>query len=96
MEGVKRLPSHFAHVFRLVVSCFSFLCFHQFDKNVQFQKYNVILMFQVGEITTDLGKHQHMHDRDDLHAEQVRLISVEFFARRQRKLLAKTMKTREP
>ncbi|KAJ8303246.1 hypothetical protein KUTeg_019642 [Tegillarca granosa] len=25
---------------------------------------------EVGEITTDLGKHQHMHDRDDLHAEQ--------------------------
>lgn len=21
-------------------------------------------------MTTDLGKHQHMHDRDDLHAEQ--------------------------
>lgn len=26
----------------------------------------------MGEVTTDLGKHQHMHDRDDLHAEQVR------------------------
>lgn len=25
---------------------------------------------EVGEITTDLGKHQHMHDRDDLAAEQ--------------------------
>lgn len=25
---------------------------------------------EVGEITTDLGKHQHMHDRDDLRAEQ--------------------------
>ena len=25
---------------------------------------------QVGEITTDLGKHQHMHDRDDLATEQ--------------------------
>ena len=25
---------------------------------------------EVGEITTDLGKHQHMHDRDDLSAEQ--------------------------
>ena len=24
----------------------------------------------MGEITTDLGKHQHMHDRDDLAAEQ--------------------------
>ena len=28
-------------------------------------------VLQVGEITTDLGKHQHMHDRDDLQAEQV-------------------------
>ena len=26
---------------------------------------------EVGEITTDLGKHQHLHDRDDLRAEQV-------------------------
>jgi len=26
---------------------------------------------EVGEITTDLGKHQYMHDRDDLRAEQV-------------------------
>ena len=25
---------------------------------------------EVGEITTDLGKHQHMHDRDDFAAEQ--------------------------
>ena len=25
---------------------------------------------EVGEIITDLGKHQHMHDRDDLAAEQ--------------------------
>ena len=25
---------------------------------------------RLGEITTDLGKHQHMHDRDDLAAEQ--------------------------
>ena len=25
---------------------------------------------EVGEIATDLGKHQHMHDRDDLAAEQ--------------------------
>jgi len=25
---------------------------------------------EVGEITTDLGKHQHMHDRDDMRAEQ--------------------------
>ncbi|TNM93658.1 hypothetical protein fugu_001834 [Takifugu bimaculatus] len=26
---------------------------------------------EVGEITTDLGKHQHMHDRDDLYAEKM-------------------------
>lgn len=26
---------------------------------------------EVGEITTDLGKLQHMRDRDDLYAEQV-------------------------
>ena len=34
---------------------------------------------QVGEITTDLGKHQHMHDRDDLQAEQVGWVSETFF-----------------
>ena len=27
---------------------------------------------EVGEIITDLGKHQHMQDRDDLRAEQVK------------------------
>ncbi|XP_053625749.1 FACT complex subunit spt16 isoform X3 [Plodia interpunctella] len=31
---------------------------------------DVQLYTEVGEITTDLGKHQHMHDRDDLAAEQ--------------------------
>ncbi|XP_013382413.1 FACT complex subunit SPT16 [Lingula anatina] len=35
------------------------------------KKHNDVQFFtEVGEITTDLGKHQHMHDRDDLHAEQ--------------------------
>jgi len=35
------------------------------------KKYRDIQWFtEVGELTTDLGKHQHMHDRDDLHAEQ--------------------------
>lgn len=35
------------------------------------KKYRDIQYFtEVGEITTDLGKRQHMHDRDDLHAEQ--------------------------
>ena len=28
---------------------------------------------EVGELTTDLGKHRNMHDRDDLYAEQVKL-----------------------
>lgn len=27
--------------------------------------------FQVGEITTDLGKYHHMQDRDDIQSEQV-------------------------
>merc|ERR1719357_1292156 len=31
---------------------------------------DVQFYIEVGEITTDLGKHQHMHDRDDLAAEQ--------------------------
>lgn len=35
------------------------------------KKYRDIQYYtEVGEMTTDLGKHQHMHDRDDLHAEQ--------------------------
>ncbi|CAB4001027.1 Hypothetical predicted protein, partial [Paramuricea clavata] len=35
------------------------------------KKYRDIQYYtEVGEITTDLGKHQHMHDRDDLQAEQ--------------------------
>jgi len=35
------------------------------------KKYRDIQWFtEVGEMTTDLGKRQHMHDRDDLHAEQ--------------------------
>ena len=35
------------------------------------KKYRDIQWFtEVGELTTDLGKRQHMHDRDDLHAEQ--------------------------
>eukprot|EP00794_Sanderia_malayensis_P019252 gene19252-21180_t len=35
------------------------------------KKYRDIQFYtEVGEITTDLGKHQHMHDRDDLAAEQ--------------------------
>ena len=31
-----------------------------------------IHLLQVGEIMTDLGRTQHLHDRDDLMAEQVR------------------------
>ncbi len=36
------------------------------------KKFLILSQFytEVGEITTDLGKHQHMHDRDDLAAEQ--------------------------
>merc|ERR1711962_1447235 len=38
---------------------------------IEKKKYRDIQWFtEVGELTTDLGKHQHMHDRDDLHAEQ--------------------------
>ena len=41
--------------------------------------FDILVIFnrsQVGEITTDLGKHQHMHDRDDLQAEQVCTLNV--------------------
>lgn len=39
------------------------------------KKHNDVQFYtEVGEITTDLGKHQHMHDRDDIAAEQVRSI----------------------
>merc|ERR1719220_3009153 len=34
------------------------------------KQFDVQFYTEVGEITTDLGKHQHMHDRDDLAAEQ--------------------------
>lgn len=35
------------------------------------KKHNDVQFYtEVGEITTDLGKHQNMHDRDDLAAEQ--------------------------
>ena len=37
---------------------------------MQLEHFLLLLFVQVGEITTDLGKHQHMHDRDDLAAEQ--------------------------
>lgn len=49
-----------------------------FYKNVGFIEFNLssFLIWQVGEITTDLGKHQHMHDRDDLQAEQVSRIVI--------------------
>ena len=38
------------------------------------KQFDVQFYTEVGEITTDLGKHQHMHDRDDLAAEQVIII----------------------
>jgi nucleosome binding factor SPN SPT16 subunit len=31
---------------------------------------------EVGELTTDLGKHRNMHDRDDVLAEQVRIFLI--------------------
>ena len=34
------------------------------------KQHDVQLYTEVGEITTDLGKHHNMHDRDDLAAEQ--------------------------
>jgi len=34
------------------------------------KQHDIQFYTEVGEITTDLGKHQHMHDRDDLAAEQ--------------------------
>lgn len=37
---------------------------------------NVQFYTEVGEITTDLGKLQHMRDRDDLYAEQVLLDTI--------------------
>lgn len=58
----------------------SFLCFLLCPQNaIMFGKKrhtDVQFYTEVGEITTDLGKHQHMHDRDDLYAEQVCEISV--------------------
>lgn len=53
---------------------FNFL-HHAFPQNaIMFGKRrhtDVQFYTEVGEITTDLGKHQHMHDRDDLYAEQM-------------------------
>ena len=43
------------------------------------KQFDVQFYTEVGEITTDLGKHQHMHDRDDLAAEQVIIIILYFF-----------------
>lgn len=47
------------------VQSICYLCILGKKKHVDVQFYT-----EVGEITTDLGKHQHMHDRDDLAAEQ--------------------------
>merc|ERR1719433_487492 len=48
------------------------LHFHLRNAIIIGKKKQVDIQFytEVGEITTDLGKHQHMHDRDDLAAEQ--------------------------
>ena len=45
------------------------------------KQFDVQFYTEVGEITTDLGKHQHMHDRDDLAAEQVIIIILYFFSK---------------
>lgn len=34
------------------------------------KNFDIQFFTEVGELHTDLGKHQHMHDRDDLAAEQ--------------------------
>ena len=65
--------------FRSKVASRFFPCMFSNDMNLPLQnailfgkKKHIDVQFytEVGEITTDLGKHQHMHDRDDLHAEQ--------------------------
>lgn len=58
----------FYNVKEYTVSVFQHAILFGKKKHIDVQFYT-----EVGEITTDLGKHQHMHDRDDLHAEQVRL-----------------------
>ncbi|XP_055487947.1 FACT complex subunit SPT16-like isoform X2 [Leucoraja erinacea] len=52
----------------LVCSRTYFLCFYvsMFSKR---RHTDVQFYTEVGEITTDLGKHQHMHDRDDLYGQ---------------------------
>lgn len=45
-----------------------------FQNAIMYQKRKIVdIQFytEVGELTTDLGKHYHMHDRDDLASEQV-------------------------
>lgn len=60
--------------------CANMLLLVRFNWNMFFQnailfgkKKHIDVQFytEVGEITTDLGKHQYLHDRDDLRAEQV-------------------------
>ena len=61
------------HRLSILSSNKNILFFFVFQHAILFgKKKHVDVQFytEVGEITTDLGKHQHMHDRDDLHAEQ--------------------------
>ena len=51
------------------------------------KQFDVQFYTEVGEITTDLGKHQHMHDRDDLAAEQVIIIILYFFQKLKLKII---------
>lgn len=47
------------------------------------RKQNEIQFFtEVGELTTDLGKHRNMHDRDDVLAEQVSFLGFSLNARK--------------
>ena len=57
----------------LIVVFLRLLLFFLLQHAIMFgkKKHNDVQFYtEVGEITTDLGKHQHMHDRDDLAAEQ--------------------------
>ena len=59
-------------VFVSVVTACMFICLQHAILFGKKKHIDVQFYTEVGEITTDLGKHQHMHDRDDLRAEQVR------------------------
>lgn len=57
---------HFSNFFYISFFCLQNAIMFGKKRHTDVQFYT-----EVGEITTDLGKHQHMHDRDDLYAEQM-------------------------